>query len=356
MTSIRSTHSRSLGGGRSSRAFSLVELQVSLVIFLLLLGLLFGLTQQTTQVFRTTSGQMEAFRSARAAFETITRNLSLATLNNYYDYVDATGRTRAEVIQGGDATLASSFSPATYGRVSDMHFVCGRQGGGTTLYTRQITHSVFFQAPLGFSQAGALSTLENMVNACGYYVEYSADTSQPGFVASAPVYRYRLMEFMQPAEQLSVFSSGGTSWFTDALSGATPPVHQVAPNIIALLFLPRSSSADSAASSDPILTAIPDFIYDSRASLNSAVHHQLPPLVEVVMVAIDEASATRFATANATPPTVIQNALTASGRFQTASRLEADLRDLERDLTDQRITFRTFRTIVPMRNSKWSRQ
>ncbi|HSI84968.1 MAG: Verru_Chthon cassette protein C [Candidatus Methylacidiphilales bacterium] len=338
--------------------FTLVELQVSLVIFVIILGIIFGLTQQTTKVFRTTSGQMEAFRAARTAFESITRNLSLATLNNYYDYVDSTGKTRAQVIQGGDATTVSTFSPSTYARVSDLHFVSGWNGGSSSLYSKQVTHSVFFQAPLGYSSTGTITSLENVVNACGYYIEYMADSSQPTFVSNTPVYRYRLMEFIQPSEQLTVFTTSDTSWFRNSLIGATPPVHQVAPNVIALLFLPRSSSADAlaAGSTDPILNAIPDYNYDTRANTSAAVRHQLPPLLEVVMVAIDEPSAARLQSSGATPPTLIQNALTAANRFKTASRLDDDLRDLEKELTDQHITYRVFRTIIPLRNSKWSRQ
>lgn len=333
---------------RSLRGFTLIEMMVSVTILTIIMGVIFTLTQQTAKVYKDTSGQMESFSAARAAFESMTRNLSLATLNNYYDYVNSAGVTRSQAIRAG---TANSFSPTTYGRSSDLHFV-----SGPGFWTRQITHSVFFQSPLGYVTTSGLNQLENLLNSCGYYIEYRSDTGKPSFVPSPAVYRYCLMEFIQPADQMSVYTSTGTSWFTGPLGSTTPPVHQIAPNIIGLVIRPRSSSGDSGGgAADPIANTVTDYLYDTRANMAPVIHNQLPPILEVVIVAIDEASATRFPNV-ATPPAEIQTALTANHRFEFSADLETDLHDLETDLTGQHISFRTFRTLVPLRNSKWSNQ
>lgn len=328
---------------------------VSIVILAIILGVIFGVAQLTARVNKNVGGQTEAFRSARNAFESMTRNLSLATLNNYYDYVDATGATRGQAIQ---ANNANSFTPTGYARSSDLHFVSGWYSSGGGLYSKQVTHSCFFQAPLGYTAVGYLNNLENMLNACGYYIEYRNDPNEPSFVSSTAVYRYRLMEFIQPAESLTVYTTADTSWFTQPLQTASPPVHQLAQNIIALIILPRSTSADTSGSGgvDPITNAVSNYIYDTRANTSVVIHNQLPPIVEVAMVAVDEASFSRLLPNTATPPNVIQTALTTNGRFQTASNLDSDLTGLESDLATHHINYRVFRTLVPLRNSKWSTQ
>lgn len=335
--------------------FTLLEMLVAVTVLTIIMGIIFVMIQQTAKIYKQTGGQIEAFRSARNAFESITRNLSLATLNNYYDYVDSSGMTRSQAIAAG---TTSTFTPTTYARTSDLHFVSGWYSSTSALYPQQVTHSVFFQAPLGYTTSSSLNGLENVLNACGYYIEYRADTDEPGFVSSTPIYRYRLMEFIQPSENLSVYFTTNTAWFTTPLATASPPVHQLASNVIALLILPRSTSADAAAAgvADPITSVITNYEYDSRANTAVTIHNQLPPIVEVAMVAIDEVSAARLQPNTASPPSVIQTALTTGNRFQTAANLDSDLSALEKDLSDSHINYRVFRTLVPLHNSKWSTQ
>lgn len=344
---------RSKSTNPSLCGFTILEMMISVVVLTIILWVIFTITQQTAKVYTDTSGQMESFRAARNAFESMTRSLSLATLNNYYDYVDANGVTRAQAIQNSQA---NSFNPSTYGRVSDLHFV---SGDATAAYDEQTTHSVFFQAPIGYTNNTNLNGLENLLSACGYYVQYREDPKPPNFVTAPPVYRYSLMEFIQPAETLSVFSTGNTSWFTNPLKigpvsipPVPAPVHPIAPNVIALLIRPQTAGTDTA--TDPIINAVPDFNYDSRLNTSAAVRHQLPPILDVCIVAISEPSAVRFGQNSATPPSVIQDALTSGGRFTDAASLDTDLSNLQDDLSSERITFRVFRTLLPLRNSKWS--
>ena len=71
------------------------------------------------------------------------------------------------------------------------------------------------------------------------------------------------------------------------------------------------------------------------------------------MVAIDENSANRIENGS-TPPSAIIDAL--EGLFQTSNsdKLLEDLETLETKLVEARINHRIFRTVVPMRESKWS--
>ena len=79
---------------RGPTAFTLVELMVSVVIVMLLMLLLLTITDATRKTWVTTTARAEQFRGARAGFESMTRRLSQATLNTYWDYFDASGAAR----------------------------------------------------------------------------------------------------------------------------------------------------------------------------------------------------------------------------------------------------------------------
>jgi uncharacterized protein (TIGR02599 family) len=90
--------------------------------------------------------------------------------------------------------------------------------------------------------------------------------------------------------------------------------------------------------------------------------NQLPPVVQIVMVAIDETSAARLASEHAG----VQNlGLETDDLFRDASRLEddrstpepgdGDLHTLEQRLIAARIHYRIFSTNVAIRGAKWSR-
>ena len=333
-------------------SFTLVEMLVAVAVLAIILAIVFTMTQQAADIFKKTSGQMEAFRSARNAFETMTRQISLATLNNYYDYLDASGAPLT-------SANSTNFAPASYALTSNLHFVSGK-----SLLTTppQVTQSLFFQAPLGYTTTGTYQGLGNLLNAVGYYIEYSTN-APPNFLSSSSAnYRYRLMEFLQPTESMTVYTtslaaSTANNWFTVPLATPPAPVHLLADNIIALIILPRNSLGDS---SSARLTT--DYEYDTRALTGTPPTplNQLPPIVEVVMVAIDEASASRLAhsAVAGTQPSEITTAL--AGLFQkpstTASisddQLTADIKTLGDRLSGSHIRFLVFQTNVPLRGSK----
>ncbi len=118
------------------------------------------------------------------------------------------------------------------------------------------------------------------------------------------------MEFLQPAEDLAIYklpADGSAAeysrWFTNFLppnvAVTQAPVRVLAENIIALIVLPELSPHDADAATNPLA---PQYRYDSRAgNITDRTKHQLPPLLRVVMVAIDEPSAARLNPAGRAP-------------------------------------------------------
>ncbi|HEY8965322.1 MAG TPA: prepilin-type N-terminal cleavage/methylation domain-containing protein, partial [Candidatus Methylacidiphilales bacterium] len=305
--------------GRGDGGFSLVEVLVAAVVLVIIMAMLAILVGQTGKVLKKTTAKIEAFQNARAAYQTMTARLSEATLNTYLDYYDASFARRT-------AANASTFAPAYYARASDLHFVVDR--GGVLLPDGDAAAhpgcAVFFQAPLGYAASSAYAGMPNALNACGYYVDFGAEqTTLPAFIQNLtkPRYRYRLLEFLQPTDAFALYStpaSGNTTayeaWFRSFLPPAVArqkaPLRVLAENIVALVILPQSSSLDTTAA------LAPAYAYDSRAgTILTATHHQLPPLLRVAMVALDEPSAQRLSPdGDASKPALIAAAL--NGRFQ----------------------------------------
>ena len=104
------------------------------------------------------------------------------------------------------------------------------------------------------------------------------------------------MQYFQPAQNLKVYESGAAEkdWFQAPLASNSPPVGILAENVLAIVILPKLSKADEveATSKGKTSTLAPDFEYDTRkVTTEGLTDHQLSPVVEVIMVAIDEISA-----------------------------------------------------------------
>jgi uncharacterized protein (TIGR02599 family) len=321
---------------RLRSGFSLLEILVAMAVFAIVLLAVFSVIDQMRNAWRNARSTTESFQSARLAFEQITRSLSAATLNTYYDYFDAAGRTPRDSGYEG---------PKRYGRQSDLHFVSGKN-----LVEGQIGHAVFFQVPQGFSLQAGLQGSRPLLNACGFYVVHDIDRTRPAFLSGSAYQnipnprRYRLLHFLQSTENLAIYASNaGNAWFTDPLGDDSPPVEQLAENVLLLAILPRPSAFDSA---DPLS---PDFEYDSRRTSSTgtplSTEHQLPPVVEVVLVAIDEGAAQRLGDDQATD---------LSGLFTQSAQFESDLQQLEAALKAKNIRYRVFRAAIAIRGAKWS--
>ena len=335
-------------------AFSLLEVLVATSVLVIIMVVIFSMTQQISGAWRSSTAKIEAFQGGRGAFDAMSRQIGLATLNTYYDYFDLTGKPRGALASG-------TFVPHHYGRYSDLHFITGKSL--VTSPAAQVGHAIFFQAPLGYTDDivnyGGMQTL---LNACGYFVVYDKDNSRPKFLDDgvtipkkpADRYRFRLMQFFQPDQRLAVYSSGATDWFTTPLASASPPVRIMAENVVAVILLPKLSKVEE--STQGVLAK--DYEYNTRPALLSGtqgkVDYQLPPVVEVIMVAIDEPSAQRICTTKTAPDLGLAALFQTLDPLDPQAQLEKDLDKLTATLRDRHITYRVFRSEVALRGAKWS--
>lgn len=333
--------------GGSARGFTILELLVSMAVLALVLAVLLSMTGQVQSIFRSTSGKAEQFREARRAFEAISTQISQATLNNYWDYDDVN-------------------APRRYLRRSELRF---ESGATTDLLARPAAthpgHSVFFQAPIGLTGNRAqYGGLEQLLNTWGYFVEFGDDNDlRPPFLSSSLIEvrpRFRLMEMGEPTEDLTLPGPTGQlrDWFRNGANdavAASRPVRALAENVILLVVWPRLSPRDDPEGDD----IAPGYAYATAPAAPPVVpqpisENQLPPVVQLCLVAIDEASAKRLASENGnSPPDLVD-----PGWFQTATEtaFAADLKALEDSLISRGVAFRIFNAAVPVRGAKWSIQ
>jgi uncharacterized protein (TIGR02599 family) len=171
----------------------------------------------------------------------------------------------------------------------------------------------------------------------------------------------------EPSEALTMYtmSNGnpgynGTQWFTTPL-GIASDIHVVADNVIALVFLPQlPAKADTTGTS-----LAPNYSYTTAPpawpppSPQPIAENQLPPLVQVTMVAIDETSAQRLNTISGGNPIA---KLGLPNLFQTAGDLvnagnpgyAQDLVSLSGTLQALHLSYRVFTSEVSIRGAKWS--
>lgn len=356
---------------RRNRAFTLVELMVSMVILVIIAAALMALTDATSKTLNRTTGRIDQFHNARSAFEAMTRRLSQATLNTYVDY---------------DVPTA----PKSYLRQSELRVIVGKTVDllANSNPAKWPGHGVFFQAPLGYVSDPGNERLRNLLNTWGYFVEFGDDSaSRPPFfnsITNAPPlsYRYRLMELMEPSESMGIYryTSGlgsnqkprnltytGREWFTNSVltvssSQQARPVKVLAENILALVILPKLTAGE-----DPTGAKLsPKYEFDSSKTnaQNSATvdprynwKHQLPPVVQVTMIAADEDSYRRFQVGTASTDLLGSRFANVGDLSNPASNTYSlDLEALETDLRDKyRLNIRIFSTDVGIRAAKWSR-
>lgn len=398
--------------GRNPRAFTLVELLLSMTVLAILLVLVTNVVSVIEKGWSRTNSRTSQFREARSALDTLSRNLSQATLNTYW--------ANAYDVLGAD-TLNQQISKAkSFIRNSELQFVSGQIShlltGANDDY---VSHGVFFQAPFGITsmatvQQGQLANTENMVNLLcgrGYFVKWGDDSAfRPSFLTGnrfVPVRsRFRLMEYCPTAEMNKIYydptnpvaySAGNPTlanlsgrrpisdrsklWFQDvaangsqsgeATQGQTTQdrafTRPMADNVIALVISPQTDNLSNPAIS-PTLIA-PHYDYDSTV-LNNATpgvvtgpqvtQHLLPPLLRITLVALDSASAERLARASESG---VRSALVTklSSCFQTPgdytsvnSGYKTDLNSLEEFLVANKLNYRVFTTTIIMKAAQWA--
>jgi len=373
-------------------AFTLVELMVSTSIIALLLLMVAGMVDQFTRTWKGARGKIGTFQAARDGFEAMARKISQATLNTFWDlyYVNIGGRQ----------------APTDFVRQSQLRFLSGPMAKLAPDNSR-LTHGIFFQAPLGVVEDGAtLGAMDNLLNTWGYFIEEADDTqTRPAFLADrVPVRRRpRLMELMQPAEAMSVYDldpKGQTSpvpgdqlrWFKPALSGSARPVRVIAENVVALILRPKLAKREENIRRDQGKSPLaPNYVYDSSLltfkskRYGSAVapiylnegaqvvtasdpsdaaqinpKNQLPPIVQVTMVAVDEDSAAKLEEKSGGHAVrdlsagLFEVACAVGTRSNEETRFESDLKQMEQRLVAARVNYRIFTTNVAIRAAKWS--
>lgn len=349
--------------------FSLLELLVSMAIVAALAVFMTEMIESSAQNLVQTEEQADESSNIRKAMTTIARNLSQAALNSYWDYDDPV-------------------QPKVFQRQSELHFVSGdaEQLLGSS---RTVTgHAVFFQAPFGYGGAEAgregggqdFDDLQDSLNSWGYFIEYGNDLDphrplRPEFLrAETDLHparmRFRLMEFRLASEKMALFGKtfpGGTTlagqtteagsraWFRDQVR-LTANSRPIAENIVALVLRPRAPQEQALA-----VDIAPNYLYDSRrhqyeaptgsASLPAISRHQLPPVIDLTMVAVSEDS---YARAEDLNPNLAENLRSKLGQlFGDTKRSAEDVAELEEFLREQRLSFRTLTSSIAIPAAKW---
>ena len=189
------------------------------------------------------------------------------------------------------------------------------------------------------------------------------------------------MQFIMPTENLRVYDystttgTGANDWFvksmnTTALHAAN--VRIVADNIIGLFIWPKATDS----STDTLTT---NYCYDSRLGVASGASatawphpsttpqplqmNQMPPILRVAMIAIDEPSAKALQGGSTAVPTQIQNLYTLTNPNAGGTKVFTNPQNLDLDLAyvqtqmaliTPKINFRVFDTTIAVRNAKFS--
>ena len=386
---------------KNQRGFTLLELLVAMAVMALLMVVIGSMFSAVSKSWKSSSGRAASFAAARAAFEAMSRNLSQATLATYLSYADSSGNPVPLInpsFKPASGNVTRSSVPTQYLRMSELHFLTDNAaklfsaaGISGLVPTGQ---AIFFQVPTGFVQLQDNRPKASLLNVLGYYIEFGTDdTFKPGAVSSlVPTRsRYRLMEVAQPAERNGIYESTGQldsstglakyvydlDWLKRLIltspTASTPLEKQpLAENIISMALLPRLSPATSASLADrtkALAELTSDYSYDSRAwepnsnkSEDSRHRNQLPPLIELVLVAIDEPSAQKLAqiyggAGGSSPPFAdgtVRGKVDLDALFKDPTKLEADILTLEDGLNKLQVSYRIFRTTVAMHGAKWT--
>ena len=186
---------------------------------------------------------------------------------------------------------------------SDLHFVCGPAAELLPGVPGVCGDAVFFQRP------GRDGDLQRAMQACGFFVQFGGDEVwRPTFLTALPSNRrLRLLQFHQPAENLTLFQPTAVigeasrlsqltsrsdlyNWFVQPLSdtGAfKSSVSVVAENVVAMI-VQASPSAQRCYDSRR-------FQWEAGSAEAALSRHQLPDMMDVTLVMVDEAGWARLA-------------------------------------------------------------
>lgn len=344
---------------KSSAGFTLVEMLVAIGILTVIILLSYQMIAGTSGAWVRSTSKMAEGREARVAFNSIVSRLSEATVDSYYGYT-------------WQASAAPTvYAPNAYLRHSELRFISGLSSSVTGTASSP-TDAVFFVAPLGIvSDTTDYGHLPSLLNICGYYVQWTnVDPNRPAILPSANLpYRFQLMQFVQPSEQMSLYAATATgyptytqittspAWQLTALKNSPSGVRPIANNVVALLLLPAMTTTDSTG------TLAPNFLYSSEAQSGTPAttsFNRLPPVMRVVMYTIDDASTKRLGTSSTMPNLYVDTG--GNPIFTNAAKLYpsgatgdiGDLARFEATLSSRHITFRRFEAAVEFPRQPWN--
>lgn len=346
---------------KKNRAFTLVEILVSTSLLLLLVTIIGGFIHQVSSITRKTRSDIEGFQNARLALDAITSKLSLAELNPYWDYYDQNNTRITDYLKQ---------EPFSYGFYSELQFIC------TPLKSIGIdsptsSHGVFFQAQIGYTRDKNLAFSKNLLNTVGYYCGAYNEALPFSFLKSTK--RYALMELMPPAEDVNpysqIFQSSPTensnlSWFSNYISTTNKGLYTspVADNILSVVFFPHYPVFDDISTIQiekrkPANCLTPNFFYDSRkisasgspillsrengSTWTTTWLHRLPPLIDVYIIAMDEATAQKISDFPDHLKSVFKGDL-----FTNPNQLSSDLEIIIQRSKKEKINIRWFKKTV----------
>lgn len=377
---------------RSSPGFTILEILVAVSIFAVALVAIVQAMNTVQDVWQDTRARTNEFREARAAMEALTSRISQATLD-----------TRWVMPAPGNSPVGQQ-APLTMLPESDLHFVCGPSDTLLDSFAAATGHAIFFQAPLGYEGPKAsrkpctpeYETLPETLCAWGYFIEFGDDHERlPQFLKNPPTgakstpprrNRFRLMEFRQPAHELRLFEmtpgqdakpvlpdlTGQRQlyeWFNEPLQESKSDLARrrstvVAENILAVILSPRAPTEREAASrgqrEKEDFDIAEEYLYDSRrhqwdtgSGEAARSRHRLPPAVDIMLIALDEADFAKLTESEANQlGTQLREAV--KGRFRRAQQFENDLGAIEGDLNRRKMRYRVLRTTVAIPGGRWS--
>lgn len=345
---------------RSRQGVTLIEILVALSILVIVMLAITAAMGTMQNLWVRVRGKADAFRNTRIALDTMVQRINQATLNPRWEVND------------DPATLATQ--PRVRG--SDLHFVTGPSATLLSDSNRYVGHALFFQGPFGEPASGGneqnnldYDQLGHTLCGWGYLVEFGSDAGdRPDFLTNVqdrfpPRRRFRLWEFRQPAQELTLFRMDQQTppkplieqlstreqiyeWFTRPLQEASSQRRHasvVAENILAVITTPFDPARVD--SGNAYLQA-PDGHFDSRrfqwdhgTEPSKLSRHRLPPALRLTVIALSEDSWARMSDGEI-ESTAVRLRTEINSRFNRPESLEQDMDSLTTTLNQMKIAYR----------------
>lgn len=362
-------------GDRRRAGFTLVEMIVAMAVIASAMVVVVQAMARVQDTWSATNAKVREATDARAGFEALMRTIPRAVLNPRW------------------VTDSNEESPSLL-RDSDLHFVCGPATDLITSTTLTVGHAIFFQAPSGLyatddrtttsSSKAEYDTLPNMLNAWGYFVEFGEDPVQePSFLSNSSLgltqssrrYRFRLMEFRQPAHELELFAMNTNDdqssqlstaadqhslyeWFNEPLRETDTSGKRrcavAAENILALIILPVNpgDTASLYTSGGSSTSSATEYLYDSRQfQWNTAdVHseerrHRLPLAVQLSLIVLDERDWSKLTDDEASQAGAELRGLV-TPKFESPENFSSDMGSITGELNRRKMRHRVITTTL----------